>query len=66
MTVTQEPKGKLPPIAVALRDLPERTKDFLIASSAKDEAPVADVMRNVLNRAADLAEFVPVQVTPKH
>ena len=42
-------KSELP--AIQLKDLPELTKDFLLASSG-DDTPVGDVARNILNKAA--------------
>lgn len=54
MTKLHEPEAKLP--EVALSDLPEITKDFLIAHSAAGKS-VGEVIRDVLNKAAAAATF---------
>lgn len=46
---------KLPEIAMS--ELPEGTKDFLICSSASDK-PVKEVIQDVLNKAASAAGFI--------
>lgn len=51
-----DPEVRLPDIA--LSDLPESTKDFLIAFSATGK-PVTEVLRDVLNAAAAAAGFNP-------
>lgn len=54
MTKLNEPEAKLPEIA--LSDMPEKTKDFLIAHSAAGKS-VVEVIRDVLNQAASSAVF---------
>jgi hypothetical protein len=53
---------KLPDIA--LSDLPESTKDFLIASSGNAGKPVVQVIRDTLTKAAERAGFPPAK--PNH
>lgn len=54
MTKLPEPESKLPEIK--LSEMPEITKDFLIAHSAAGKS-VVDVVRDVLNAAAAKATF---------
>lgn len=56
MPATTEAQMKLPD--VALSDLPEATKDFLIAHSAMGKA-IPEVIRDILSRAASDAGFAP-------
>lgn len=51
---------KLPDIA--LSELPEETKDFLIAASAASGKPIDDVMKDVLRHAAGDHGFTPSKV----
>lgn len=54
MTATAETKLQLPPIA--LSDLPESTKDYILAASSAGKNPV-DVILEILDRAATTAGF---------
>lgn len=54
MTKLPDTESKLP--AIALSDMPERTKDFLIAHSAAGKS-VVEVIRDVLNKAAAAATY---------
>lgn len=60
--MTETPTRLAPPDVrlpdIALRDLPERTKDFLLAHSAAGK-PVSTVVVDVLNQAAADAGFTP-------
>lgn len=54
MTTLQDTKSRLPD--VALSDLPEKTKDFLIAHSAGGKS-VPEIITAILNQAAEEAIF---------
>lgn len=55
---TAEPEVRLPDIP--LSELPESTKDFLLAHSLAGK-PVAEVLRDVLNASAEAAGFTPTK-----
>jgi hypothetical protein len=50
MTATQPAPPTLP--EVSLRDLPETTKDFLLAHAATGK-PLTEIIREILNAAAN-------------
>ncbi len=50
MSVTRHPEPKLPEIH--LRDLPDHTKNFLIGLHAATGRPIAELIRDILNRTA--------------
>ena len=54
MSNLHEAEATLPELA--LREMPERTKDFLIAQSTAGKS-VVEVVRDVLNKAANAAVF---------
>lgn len=54
MATPTESTLQLPPIA--LNELPQATKDFLLAASVTGKSPV-DVIREVLTHAAEKAGF---------
>lgn len=49
MTATQSAAPTLP--EVSLKDLPEHTKDFLLAHAATGK-PITEIIRDILNSAA--------------
>lgn len=53
----------LPPIALV--DLPERTKDFLIALGNRDNVTVAEAMKRVLSASASRAGFLSLPTSPE-
>lgn len=55
MTMLHEPVASLP--EVALSEIPEGTKDFLLAQSGSAGKSVTEVIRAVLNEAAADAGF---------
>lgn len=53
----------LPPIALV--DLPERTKDFLIALGNRDNVTVAEAIKRVLSASASRAGFLLLPPAPE-
>ena len=58
MSKLHEPEAKLP--EVMLEALPVGTKDFLLAHG--NQKPIPEVVRDILNRAAESAGFQPEPV----
>lgn len=54
MTDATHPTTKLP--EVDLRDLPEQTKNYLIGLHAVTNRPIAELIRDILNRTARASE----------
>jgi hypothetical protein len=52
---SQSPQLTLPPIA--LEDLKERTKDYLLAQANKENVSPLQVLKNILDRSATRAGF---------
>jgi hypothetical protein len=50
MSTNNHPEGTLPEVALA--DLPEQTKDHLIRLHAATGKPIAEIIREILNRMA--------------
>lgn len=58
-TTVPRPPVRLPDLP--LSELPEKTKDFIIAASAAGKS-VTEVMRDALNKAAADAGFTPKKI----
>lgn len=61
-TLEAPPENKLRLPDIELSELPESTKDFIIAASAATGMPVKDVIREVLNKDAIDHGFDPKKV----
>lgn len=57
------PTMTLPPIALA--DLPEKTKDFILALCNRDNITPAEAMKQTLDASAARAGFLPLPQDPQ-